>query len=134
MEINIYYRNTSYELGDTDKNTYIILIIKSSIPFDTFMKIHPTSDRYHTDKNGFIVEIVIKIFSSKLKRKLISKHMLDNMLNKFPFTINFSPRINIERPALQIILDKKWEEKMRITLEKNLLSGEYLKLDTWKFL
>ena len=60
--------------------------------------------------------------------------MLDNMLNKFPFTINFSSRINIERPALQIILDKKWEEKMRITLEKNLLSGESLKLDTWKFL
>lgn len=132
MEINIYYRNTSYE--DTDKNTYIILIIKSSIPFDTFMKIHPISDRYHTDKNGFIVEIVIKIFSSKLKRKLISKHMLDNMLNKFPFTIDFSPRINIEESDLQIILDKKWEEKMRITLEKNLLSGEYLKLDTWKFL
>ena len=129
MEINIYYRNTY-----TNKNTYIILIIKSSVPFDTFMKTHPTLDRYHIDKNGFIVEIVIKIFSSKLKRKLISKHMLDNMLNKFPFTINFSPRINIERPALQIILDKKWEEKMKITLEKNLLSGESLKLDTWKFL
>ena len=132
MEINIYYRNTSY--GDTNKNTYIILIIKSSVPFDTFMKTHPTLDGYHTDKNGFIVEIVIKIFSSKLRRKLISKHMLDNMLNKSPFTINFSPRINIERPALQIILDKKWEEKMRITLEKNLLFGESLKLDTWKFL
>lgn len=129
MEINIYYRNTY-----TNKNTYIILIIKSSVPFDTFMKTHPTLDGYHIDKNGFIVEIVIKIFSSKLKRKLISKHMLNNMLNKFPFTINFSSRINIERPTLQIILDKKWEEKMKITLEKNLLSGESLKLDTWKFL
>lgn len=129
MEINIYYRNTY-----TNKNTYIILVIKSSVPFDTFMKTHPTLDGYHIDKNGFIVEIVIKIFSSKLKRKLISKHMLNNMLNKFPFTINFSSRINIERPTLQIILDKKWEEKMRITLEKNLLSGESLKLDTWKFL
>lgn len=129
MEINIYYRNTY-----TNKNTYIIFVIKSSVPFDTFMKTHPTLDGYHIDKNGFIVEIVIKIFSSKLKRKLISKHMLNNMLNKFPFTINFSSRINIERPTLQIILDKKWEEKMRITLEKNLLSGESLKLDTWKFL
>lgn len=129
MEINIYYRNTY-----TNKNTYIILIIKSSVPFDTFMKTHPTLDGYHIDKDGFIVEIVIKIFSSKLKRKLISKHMLNNMLNKFPFTINFSSRINIERSTLQIILDKKWEEKMRITLEKNLLSGESLKLDTWKFL
>lgn len=130
MEINIYYRNRSYKLG----GTYIILIIKSSIPFDTFMKIHPTLDGYHTDRDGFIVEIVVKIFNSKLKRKLISKQMLDNMLNKLPFTINFSPKINIEGSDLQIILDKKWEEKMRITLEKNLLCGESLKLDTWKFL